>query len=141
MKKSVYIFAFIALAIVSTAMMRPKKMLNLKVVQTGDWVAPKSADANKNPFAGNEDAVKLGKKLYKQNCAICHGNKGLGDGIAGMSLKPKPTNLTTAKFNKQTDGAIFWKLTEGKSPMPSYKNTLSEKQRWQLVTYMRTIKK
>ncbi|MCF6184456.1 MAG: cytochrome c [Bacteroidales bacterium] len=140
MKNLAYLFMLTVFIVAVTAMVSPKKMLNLRIIQKG-WVAPKSADNNKNPFSGNEEAVKIGKKLYKQNCAICHGNKGVGDGLAGMSLKPKPSNLTTAEFNKQTDGAIFWKLTEGKSPMPSYKTTFSEKQRWQIVNYLRSIKK
>ncbi|MCF6364817.1 MAG: cytochrome c [Bacteroidales bacterium] len=141
MKKSVYILALLVFSVAATAMMTPKKMFNFNIGQTDEWVAPKSADNNKNPFSGNEEAAKFGKKLYKQNCAICHGNKGMGDGLAGMSLKPKPTNLTTENFNKQSDGAIFWKLTEGNSPMPSYKKTFTEKQRWQVVTYLREIKK
>ncbi len=140
MKKSAYLFMLVVFVVAATAMIPPKKMLNLRINQTG-WVAPKSADNLKNPYEGSSDAIKAGKKLYKQNCAICHGNKGFGDGLAGMSLKPKPSNLTTATFNKQTDGAIFWKLTEGKSPMPSYKTTFSEKQRWQVVNYLKSIKK
>ncbi len=140
MKKSAYLFMLMVFVVAATAMIPPKKMLNLRTNQAG-WVAPKSADNLKNPLSGNIEATKAGKKLYKQNCAICHGNKGIGDGLAGMSLKPKPANLATTAFNKQTDGAIFWKLTEGKSPMPSYKTTFTEKQRWQMVNYLRSIKK
>jgi mono/diheme cytochrome c family protein len=115
-------------------------MTNLVQAQTA-WVAPSSANELKNPFANNEDALKKGKKLYAQNCAICHGDKGKGDGIAGAALKPKPANFTLESIQSQSDGAIFWKLTAGRSPMAAYKEILSEEQRWQLITYIRTLKK
>jgi mono/diheme cytochrome c family protein len=105
------------------------------------WVAPRSADNLENPFKGNEAATKSGKKLYKQFCAICHGDKGKGDGMAGLSLMPKPANFTSEAIQVQSDGALFWKLTEGRAPMASYRETLKEDQRWELVNYMRTFKK
>jgi len=109
--------------------------------QSDQWVAPASTDSYNNPYKGSDKATKAGKKLYAQMCAICHGNKGKGDGMAGISLKPRPANFTKDIVQKQTDGAIFWKLSEGKAPMASYKNTLSEEQRWQLINYLRTFDK
>lgn len=108
---------------------------------SGDWKAPASADNLKNPVKGNVAATESGKKLYKQMCAICHGNSGKGDGMAGASLSPRPSNFTTEKIQSQTDGAIYWKITEGRPPMASYKSILKEEQRWQLVNYIRTLKK
>ncbi len=105
------------------------------------WKAPKSADAIKNPLKGNATATAAGKKLFIQMCAICHGNKGKGDGVASASLNPKPANFTSAKVQAQTDGALFWKLTNGNPPMASYKASLKENQRWQLVNYIRTLVK
>ena len=109
--------------------------------QKGEWKAPASANSLKNPVKGNDTATEAGKKLYKKMCAICHGNSGKGDGLAGMSLSPRPSNFSTEKIQSQSDGAIFWKLTEGRPPMASYKNILNEGQRWQLVNYIRTLKK
>jgi len=105
------------------------------------WVAPKSADAITNPLKNDVKAVKQGKAIYAQFCAICHGDKGKGDGMAAAALNPKAANFTTEKFNSQTDGAVYWKLTEGRSPMASYKETLSETKRWQLVNYLKSLKK
>ncbi|MEQ9220265.1 MAG: cytochrome c [Cyclobacteriaceae bacterium] len=105
-----------------------------------EWKAPPEADKLKNPLIGQELAIKEGKKLFATYCAICHGAKGRGDGAAGAALNPKPTNLTTATFHAQSDGAIFWKITEGRAPMASYKATLSEEKRWQLISYLRTLK-
>ncbi|HEY4800958.1 MAG TPA: cytochrome c [Bacteroidia bacterium] len=108
--------------------------------QTSIWVAPKEADLIKNPLEDNLTAAKEGKKLYLQNCAVCHGDKGKGDGIAAAGLTPKPANHTSDKVQNQSDGAIFWKMTTGRPPMASYKEALTETQRWQLVNYIRTLK-
>ena len=107
--------------------------------QNGTWTAPSTASNYKNPYSGNEKAVQAGKKLYTQYCAICHGNKGKGDGLAGMALKPRPADFTKDIVQKQSDGALFWKMTEGKAPMAAYKETLTEEQRWQLVNYIRSL--
>lgn len=109
------------------------------MAQNGNWTAPKSADNYKNPYKGNEKATLAGKKLYATMCAICHGNKGKGDGMAGMALKPRPADFTKDNIQSQTDGAIYWKLTEGKAPMAAYKETLTEQQRWQLVNFIRSL--
>ncbi len=114
---------------------------SMVVAQSKDWVAPKDADTINNPFAGNADATKAGKKKFVQLCAICHGDRGKGDGIAGAALQPKAANFTLVKIQDQTDGALFWKLTEGRAPMASYKDLLTEDERWQLVNYIRTFKK
>ena len=105
------------------------------------WTAPKSADAIVNPLKNNQKSIKEGEKLYAQLCSVCHGDKGKGDGLASAALSPKPANFRNEKFYTQTDGAIFWKLTEGNSPMAPYKDAISETQRWQLVNYIKTFKK
>lgn len=108
-------------------------------INDGDWAAPKSADLLKNPYKGKAEAAAEGKKLYLKLCKICHGDRGKGDGIAGLSLKPRPKDFTLEKLQKQTDGAIFWKLTTGKSPMAAYEKILKEEQRWKLVNYIRVL--
>lgn len=103
------------------------------------WTAPLSADELKNPFANDTSATSTGKVLFTKNCAACHGPKGKGDGVAGIGLNPPPGNLASSKIQSQTDGAIYWKITEGNPPMASYKTTLSDEQRWQLVSYIRVL--
>lgn len=114
-----------------------------KLQQKSAWVAPASANSLTNPLKGQPEAIAAGKKLYHTYCAVCHGDKGKGDGIAAAGLNPKPADHTSAKVQDQSDGAIFWKITNGRAPiasMASYKNTLTETQRWQLVDYIRTLK-
>ncbi len=111
----------------------------LKQQANAPWIAPKEADALKNPLKNNADATAKGKILYTQYCTICHGVKGLGNGVGGMNLTPKPTNHTSKKVQSQTDGAIYWKMTNGRPPMASYKDILKDDQRWELVNYIRTL--
>jgi hypothetical protein len=59
--------------------------------------------------------------------------------MAGAALKPRPTDFTSAQVKKEADGALFWKLTNGRAPMASYRSTLSPQQRWQLVNYIRSL--
>ena len=108
--------------------------------QPGIWKAPAYADKISNPLKGNSQAILAGKKIFAQNCAPCHGYKGKGDGIAGVMLKPRPANLISGRVQGQTDGAIFWKITTGRTPMASYKNVFNEVQRWDLVDYIRSLK-
>ncbi|HET6992696.1 MAG TPA: c-type cytochrome [Bacteroidia bacterium] len=102
------------------------------------WVAPKEADELANPYKDNAAETVAGKKLYTTYCVVCHGEKGKGDGPAGISLMPRPADHSSMKVQSQTDGAIFWKITNGRAPMASYKN-FTEEQRWQLVNYIRVL--
>ena len=110
-------------------------------LQQAVFTAPASADAKVNPVKGDANATAEGKKIYAANCSICHGSKGLGDGVAAAGLSKPPANHSSVAVQKLTDGAIFWKITEGNSPMPAYKQVYSETQRWQLVNYIRTLAK
>ena len=102
----------------------------------GPWVAPASAKSLKNPVKGVDNA----KKLVETNCASCHGTSGHGDGPAAAALPPpKPANWTAANVQKQTDGEIFWKISNGRGAMPPWKH-LPENERWALVNYIRTLK-
>ncbi|WP_452600737.1 c-type cytochrome [Pontimicrobium sp. MEBiC06410] len=109
-------------------------------IEQDKWVAPASADKIKNPLKGDAKATASGKKIYKMLCFVCHGPKGKGGGMAGTGLTPKPADLTSDTFQSQSDGAIFWKIEQGRSPMPSYKTSIPEKKRWELINYLRTLK-
>jgi mono/diheme cytochrome c family protein len=103
------------------------------------WVAPKEADTLKNPLAGSSVALKDGKVLYTSYCAPCHGERGRGDGVAAASLSTKPADHSSDNVQKETDGALFWMISQGRNPMPTYKQALSDDQRWELVDYIRTL--
>ena len=113
-----------------------------KAVSTDkEWIAPTTANAIVNPIKGNPTSTQEGKKLFTQMCVPCHGDKGKGDGIAGAALNPKPANYTLPKVQNQSDGALFWKITNGRGAMVSFKVALTDEQRWQLVNYIRVLGK
>ncbi|WP_295667705.1 cytochrome c [uncultured Mucilaginibacter sp.] len=109
--------------------------------QSKPWIAPAAAQAMKNPVASTPDVLKAAKTLYVTNCAPCHGEKGKGDGPAAASLTPHPADHTSAALRNEPDGSLFWKLSEGRTPMPQYKKILTETQRWQLIDYIRSLSK
>ncbi|HXH82552.1 MAG TPA: cytochrome c [Candidatus Tectomicrobia bacterium] len=103
----------------------------------GEWKAPADAKNMKNPVKG----VGSAKKSVETNCASCHGAGGKGDGPAAAALPPpKPADWTSAKVQSQSDGELFWKITNGRGAMPPWKH-LPEKERWEIVNYIRTLKK
>jgi len=107
-----------------------------------DWRAPSAAANRPNPLAGNANATALGEKLYVANCLTCHGPTGHGDGPGAAALEKKPANLgERIKSTGEKDGELFWKISEGRAPMVTWRGTLSETQRWELVNYIRTFAK
>lgn len=105
------------------------------------WTCPAAEAAKKNPVAKSDAAAAAGKKLtLDKACNACHGDSGRGDGPGAAALTPKPADWTSAKVQQQTDGCLFWKITTGRGAMPPWAS-LSETERWQIVHYIRTLKK
>jgi mono/diheme cytochrome c family protein len=95
--------------------------------------APPSSVQQKNPYAGQQTGVAAGSRLYATNCSSCHGKAGQGNGTM-PAVAQGPTQAAT-------DGEVFWFITTGApdNGMPSW-STLSERKRWQLVTYLKSLK-
>ena len=100
-----------------------------------NWRAPATAGARANPLTTRPTAAAGGKKLFVRECVECHGADGSG------FEKKHSANLHLAAVQAQSDGALFWKITNGNADrgMPSF-SKLPELQRWQLVLYLRTLK-
>ena len=106
------------------------------------WAVPDNFKKMKNAVESNTESIAEGKTLYATHCKSCHGSKGLGDGSKAAQLKTEPGNFSKADFQSQTDGALFYKTTEGRSDMPSFKKKIPDAdERWSIVNYMRTFKK
>ena len=103
------------------------------------WVAPPAETRKKNPVPTNESSLAVGQKIYLQRCVGCHGKRGNGDGPDAADLGIHPAKLSDAAVQEQTDGQLFWKVTVGKKPMPSYRSRLSPTDRWNVINYLRTL--
>jgi len=104
------------------------------------WPVPEEAKQLKNPLQPTAPALKSAHEVYADKCAHCHGDTGKGDGRDANRYDPAPTNFTDAsKLNAATDGELFYKISEGKKPMPVFKNKLTEDQRWALVLLIRSF--
>src|SRR5713226_5064470 len=88
----------------------------------GPWVAPESEKAKKNPLPSDKKASEQGEKVAKVNCVSCHGDKGKGNGPAAVALNPKPADWTSKRVQDMPDGEIFWKVSNGRGPMPPWKH-------------------
>jgi mono/diheme cytochrome c family protein len=98
------------------------------------WPVPDEAAAVENPIEANKSSIEAGKALFDLQCKACHGEKGLGDGLI------KSGSLVDEKFQQQSDGAVFWKLQEGRGQMPSFA-ALPEDQLWNVINYIRSLSK
>jgi mono/diheme cytochrome c family protein len=95
--------------------------------------APASSNQLKNPGASQPTAAAAGARLYATNCGACHGIKGRGTG----NIPP----LSEGPTQSASDGEVFWFITTGAADkgMPAW-GTLPERQRWQIVTYLKSLK-
>lgn len=101
----------------------------------------KMSAAVPNPIGEmTESDMKEAGRLFNINCAICHGEKGAGNGPISTSGKIGGiANLTLDSYVKMADGTMFHSLTYGKNNMGSYASQLSRQQRWMIVKYIRTL--
>ena len=95
------------------------------------WTAPADQSAKTNPLAVDPEIAAGGRKLFRQRCRACH-----GDDARGTTRGP---NLTAAGVHRQSDGALFWKISSGntRTGMPAF-SFLPVQQRWQLVMHVRS---
>ncbi len=104
------------------------------------WPVPEEAKQLKNPLQASPSALNSAKKIYLDKCANCHGDTGKGNGRDAARYDPQPANFTDPRrMSGVTDGELFYKISEGKKPMPVFKTKLSEDDRWHLVLLIRSF--
>jgi mono/diheme cytochrome c family protein len=99
------------------------------------------AQKRKNPIPIDERSMDEARKVYLRHCASCHGPSGKGDGSMALA-GGTPSNLVDETWDHgSSDGEIFVVIREGtSSDMESYKDRLTEKETWQLVNYIRSLR-
>lgn len=112
---------------------------------------PKPANAGNEPATAGTAAAndpEAGRAIYEKHCHYCHGRKGLGDGPVGLALTPKPANFVhDAKRMAKSDEELFKSISEGMQraeggdamAMPAWQTILSEKERWDVLAYVRQL--
>ena len=111
------------------------------VAQPKPWVVPANFTSMKNPVAKGDASTKAGLSLYTKNCASCHGKTGLGDGVKARTLKDSPGDFSKAAFQTLADGDLFYKTKTGRGEMPKYEGKLADDDIWNIVNFLRTLKK
>jgi mono/diheme cytochrome c family protein len=123
------LLALICITLVYAALQRDKP-----------WVVPEEVKKLKNPVLLSESMLKAARGIYMDACAQCHGERGKGDGPDALMHNPPPSDLTdTRHMSSVTDGEIFYQISEGRKPMPSFKKRLTEEERWGLVLFVRSF--
>src|ERR1039458_3532926 len=84
-----------------------------------EWVVPAADQQKKNPAKADKASTDVGRDLYGKYCKSCHGKMGEGDGPKAEELKTELSDFTQSKFQNQTDGTLFYKITKGRDEMPS----------------------
>jgi len=96
--------------------------------------------ARKNPVSFTENSVARGKKLYLSQCAMCHGQTADGKGEVVEEMKINPPDFTKPETLKdRTDGQIFAILGVGSETMPGQGARMRDKQKWDLINYLRAV--
>lgn len=99
-----------------------------------EWVVPSENGAKLSSFAFSDSTRKAGGELYNLNCKSCHGDPGKNNFVKLVPLPPDPAS---AQLQANSDGAMFYKVTEGRGLMPSFKNTLSAADVWRIISFIR----
>ena len=101
------------------------------------WMAPEQQAHAENPVPVDKNSVVRGKKLFLQNCSVCHGENAEGLDAQSVGLEKSPPNLKEG-IKMHPDGDFFWKIQEGRGDMPSFNDDLSEGQIWEIINYIRS---
>ena len=105
------------------------------------WDIPAKYKDMVNAVKTSPASVQAGDALYKKHCASCHGKTGLGDGTKAKTLDTFPGDFSSADFQGQTDGTLFYQIKMGRNDMPKYDKKIEDADMWNIVNYLRTLKK
>jgi len=100
------------------------------------WIVPADKQDRLSTFPFNDETRKDGEKIYNVNCKSCHGTPGKANFI---NLVPPPGDPATSKIQNNKDGEIFYKVTTGRGPMPSFKSVLSTVEIWNVISFIRSF--
>lgn len=103
-----------------------------------NWVVPDDKKNLISPFKFDSEHKKAGEEIFKKYCISCHGHPGQND---HANIIPIPIDPASKKYQANSDGDLFYKITEGKTPMPTFKNILKSEEIWSVISYVRSFNK
>jgi len=104
--------------------------------QVTEWKVPEVKKLKRANFKFTSEIVKNGETIFKTNCSSCHGVPGK---MSFAVMTPSPGDPATEKFRVLTDGEMFFKISNGRAPMPAFKNILTDHDRWSVISYIRSF--
>lgn len=94
----------------------------------------------RNPIPRSVESIARGRQLFAQDCAVCHGAEGRGDGVAAAGLPRRPEDLSKiAPPPVFPDGVVAYRIRNGVNMMPAFKGALSESEIWDLLNFIRSL--
>jgi mono/diheme cytochrome c family protein len=101
---------------------------------------PAEFAGKRNPLTGVE-AIAAGSRLFRANCASCHGDDADGHGPASVGLTPPPVDFRSGAVAGRSDAYLYYRVSAGKAgtAMPSFHGVLDETERWQVIAYLRSL--
>lgn len=105
---------------------------------TGEAEATRAANELVNPLSADAPTLVKGKLLYDTYCQVCHGATGKGDGPIATKIPPPPSYLSDRLLTYEP-GRFFHVITLGYNKMPAYAVQLAPVERWQVITYIRSV--
>lgn len=104
------------------------------------FVIPEAEKNRKNPIKPSRRSIAMGGKLFASQCAMCHGEKGDGQGDLARELGLSVPDFTDAsQQKKRTDGELFYILTKGRGEMPGQGQRLRTEQKWHMINFIRSL--
>ena len=109
--------------------------------QGADWAIPAEAADLKSPVAGAPESLKKGQSIFESRCRPCHGPEGKGNGPLSDPAHPAADLTAGVKADLAPDGVLFYRVWNGKRPMPAFKSELTQEDVWAVVEYIKALKK
>lgn len=118
--------------------------LAVSIAEAGKgFLVPPDAQSATNPLTDTPDTINSARRVYTARCALCHGATGKGDTPIGSHTYPRAADLTAARTQSKSDGAIHWIIGNGlpHTGMPGWKPLLNDQTIWELVVFVRQLPK
>lgn len=120
------------------------RYITKRLSYVGENGLPQEFVQMKSPSGPTDELMARGKEIFGSRCAMCHGDKGHGDGPAGKALKPPPSDIARiVAVPIVREGYLYWAVSEGgakfATQMPPFKSTLTEEEIWSVIQYIKTF--